>query len=446
MTGATPQPTAVIVDGYSTGNFLPAAFARLGVRVVHVRSSAKLMASMLAPAMADYDAEYVCADDAAFERVCAELSVLGPVAVLAGQEPGVPLADAISERLGLATNGSALSRARREKYAMIETLRAAGIHCAEQVLVTSAADAVTWAEGRGDYPVVVKPLSSASSDCVSVCRDAAEVAACAESVLAAVDIFDRPNTEVVVQSFLSGTEYIVDTVSVDGGRFVCGVWEYDKTTTPQGKRIYDRDILLDPAQAPVADLVAYLDTVLAALNIVNGPAHAEVIVTPDGPALVEIGARLNGNMNPGFHDVCLGANQADLIALAYARPDEFTERYADRVYTRHAPAVVHSTTTTFDGVVAEVDQAVVTAIAELPSVYLVGVKLAPGKRIRPTEDLLTSPLRIFMTSPDAADLDVDYEEIQTMKDQVFRLEEQPASASQSCAPRRQVHPGRVRAA
>ena len=66
----------------------------------------------------------------------------------------------------------------------------------------------------------------------------------------------------------------------------------------------------------------------------------------------------------------------------------------------------------------------VAAIAELPSVYLVGVKLAPGKRIRPTEDLLTSPLRIFMTAPDTTDLDVDYKTIQTLKDQVYRLEEQ----------------------
>ncbi|SDI10762.1 ATP-grasp domain-containing protein [Actinokineospora alba] len=421
MTGVSHQPTAVIVDGYSTGNFLPAAFARIGVRVVHVRSSAELMASMVAPEMADYDAEFVCPDAEAFDRTCAQLAELNPVAVLTGQEPGVPLADALSERLGLATNGSALSRARRDKYTMIETLRTAGIHCADQILARSAAEAVAWAEERGEYPVVVKPLSSASSDCVSVCRDAGEVAAGAAAVLAAVDIFDRPNTEVLVQSFLSGTEYIVDTVAVAGRRYVCGVWAYDKTTTAAGKRTYDRDILLDSAESPVPELVAYLDTVLAALGIVHGPAHAEVIITPDGPALVEIGARLNGNMNPGFHDACLGANQADLIALAYARPDEFLERYADRVYTRRQPAIVHSTTTDLDGIVSEVDQAAVAAISELPSVHLVGVKLAPGNRIRPTEDLLTSPLRIFMTAPDPVELDLDYKTIQTLKDQVYRI-------------------------
>lgn len=33
------RPTGVLVDAYSTGNFLPAAFDRLGVDVVHLRST-----------------------------------------------------------------------------------------------------------------------------------------------------------------------------------------------------------------------------------------------------------------------------------------------------------------------------------------------------------------------------------------------------------------------
>ncbi|MEU0519518.1 ATP-grasp domain-containing protein [Streptosporangium sp. NPDC006007] len=414
---------AVIVDGYSTGTFLPPAFARLGIEVVHVHSTAEPMASMLAPDPTAYRDHFHCEGDAALERTVEAIAALRPVAVLAGQEPGVPLADALSERLGLATNGTALSGARRDKYEMARTLRAAGIRCARQFKSSEPELLVNWAERGGSYPVVVKPLSSASTDHVYRCHDAAEVEAAARSVLGSTDIFDRRNTEALVQSFLEGTEYIVDTVSVDGGHYVCGVWEYEKRILPDGRNIYELDVLLDPGEEPVPELIAYVGTVLAALGIQHGPAHAEVIMTPDGPALVEIGARLNGNMNPGFHDMCLGANQADLTALAYARPRDFRTRYAGRVYSRRQAAAVHNTRTEQDGLVASVDQAAVDRISALPSVHLVSVKLGPGKRIRPTADLLTSPLRIFMAAPELGAIRADHHAIQALKDEVYQVTE-----------------------
>jgi biotin carboxylase len=417
----TRPEIAVIVDGYSTGNFLPAAFARLGVRVVHVQSTPALMPSMLGPNLAsDYADNVICAGPAEIDATAERLRAFGPIAVLAGQEPGVPLADALSERLGLATNGTALSAARRDKHAMIETVRAAGLHCAQQLSSGDADELVSWARARGSYPVVVKPLSSASTDHVFICSDEGEVRAAAERVLAAADIFGLPNAEALIQSYLSGTEYIVDTVSVAGQRYVCGVWEYEKLMLPSGRNVYDKDVLRSASEYPVAELISYVDEVLDALGIQYGPAHVEVIMTPDGPALVEIGARLNGNMNPGFHDACLGANQADLTALAYARPEEFLARYAGRVYARKADAIVYNTSSEREGLVVAVNQAAADKISALPTVHLLSVKLTPGKQLRRTVDLLSSPLRIFMTG-DMAQLRRDCTVIGTVKEQVYQV-------------------------
>ncbi|HET8684435.1 MAG TPA: ATP-grasp domain-containing protein, partial [Micromonosporaceae bacterium] len=359
-------------------------------------------------------------DENAIEPTVTALAALRPVAVLAGQEPGVPLADALSERMGLASNGSALSAARRDKFRMIETVAAAGLRCARQHVADGPEPVVAWAEREG-YPVVVKPLSSASTDNVSICHDARQVREAAQRVLGALDIFGLPNRRVLVQSYLDGVEYIVDTVSVDGQRYVCGVWEYEKTVIGNGSNIYDKDVLKGPDEAPVPELVAYVDRVLDALGIRHGPVHAEVIMTPEGPALVELGARLNGNMNPGFHDTCLGANQADLTALAYARPSEFLDRFAGRVYTKRQEAMVHNTATMLSGEVTGVDQDTVDRIDALPTVHLVSVKVLPGKRIRPTVDLLSSPLRIFMTGPDTAGLRADHKIIQDLKDAVYQV-------------------------
>lgn len=416
MSTLSSQPVGAIVDGYSTGNFLPAAFRALDVSVVHVQSTAELMPSMLAPDLAQYS------DNVVFDGpdAIAKLADRGLAFVIAGQEPGVPLADQLSETLGLASNGSALSSARRNKFDMIEVLRAAGLRCALQFKSDEPAELADWAERNGAVPAVVKPLSSASTDGVFICRTREEIIEAAEWVLAAKDIFDIRNTEVLIQSYLDGPEFIVDTVSCDGERFVCGVWQYDKSLLPNGKKIYDKDILLASDAAPVPELIAYIDQVLDALNIRWGAAHAEVILTADGPALVEIGARLNGNMNPGFHDVCLGQNQADLIALTYVRPEEFKARYAGGVYRQRQPAVVYNTPTTLDGTVDSIDEAVVAKISALDSVHLLSVKIKPGGRIRPTVDLLTSPLRVFMTAPTQEQIMADYEAIRELKDKVYR--------------------------
>jgi len=411
----------VIVDGYSTGGFLVPAFARLGVPVVHVLSTSEPRPSMAPPDLAGYIACLTCPDEAAFTATASAISSYQPLAVLPGSEAGVPMADRLSEHLGLATNGTLLSPARRDKYAMIETLRAAGVRCARQFSSSDPSAVLAWAAGEGDAPVVIKPLSSASSQNVRICRGAVEIDEAVREVLAATTMFGDANHAALAQSYLEGTEYVVDTVSSRGQRRICGVWEYEKETGEGGRPLYDRDVLLDPDDAPVPQLIDYVDTVLEALGICHGPAHAEVIMTPDGPTLVEIAARLNGNLDPGFHDRCLDANQVDLTALAYARPDDFRKRFGNTVYSRLRHGAVYNTRTRSAGVVTGVDAAVVARIAALPTVHQVKTRLSRGRRIRPTVDLLSSPLRVFMVGDDAATLRADHQAVAALEDNVYHV-------------------------
>jgi hypothetical protein len=304
---------------------------------------------------------------------------------------------------------------------MIEAVAAAGLRTADQLLTTDAEAAVAWADDLGYWPCVAKPLASASTDGVFVCRTPADLRRAFPAILSARDIFHDRNEQVLVQSYLSGTEYIVDTVSVAGHAYVCGVWRYDKRLLPNGKPIYNRDILVPADDPVVAPVTAYTRQVLDALGVHNGPAHSEIIVTPAGPVVVEVGARLNGNMHPAFHDLCLGANQADLTAFAYVCPDGFLAARRDRDYEVRQPAVVFNTPTELSGRIAAVDGDLVARIRALPSVVDVTVKRRPGEEIVPTRDLLTSPIRVFMTAPDAATLDADYRFIDSVRESVFVL-------------------------
>ncbi|MBN0046125.1 ATP-grasp domain-containing protein [Streptomyces actuosus] len=415
---ASDQPFAVVVDGYSAGNFYPAAFTAAGARVIHLQSTPELIPTMLAPDLSAYERNIVASDAG---EAAALLRPYAPAAVVAGQESAVQLADRLSEAVGAATNGTALSPARRDKYEMIETLRRAGVRCADQFKSDDAELIVKWAEDAGRWPVVVKPVDSAGSDSVYVCRTAEEARAAAERILGGRNLFGFANAEALVQSYLEGTEYIVDTVSADGHRYVCGVWRYEKTLLPTGRNIYNRDILVSADEAPVPALVAYVDEVLRALAVRWGPTHAEVIVTDDGPVLVEIATRLNGNLNPTFHDLCLGHNQAGLSARAYIDPDGFAREYGDRVYRKLQSAYTYNAPTALDGVVTDVDEAAVAAIDALPSTVVTGVKYRPGSRIRPTADLMSAALRVHLTSSDEARLAADYDRVRTLKDSVYRV-------------------------
>ncbi|MFI1016612.1 ATP-grasp domain-containing protein [Streptomyces sp. NPDC020965] len=415
----------VVVDAYTTGNLLPAAFAAHGVRLVHVQAREKVSTALPRPDLARFAENIVYDGQAALARIRSH----APGFVIAGQDSGVALADLLSERLGLPTNGTARSAARWDKYATGERLRERGLHRAAQFKAADPADLVRWRKEAGPdaETVVVKPVSSAGTDRVYVCRTDAEIESAARAVLSGPDVYGKPNPEVLVQTFLEGTEYIVDTVSRDGAHFVCGVWRYHKRLVA-GRPVYDRDALLAPDEEPVPALLAYIDTVLDAVGVRHGSAHAEVIVTPRGPALVEIGARMNGNMNPGLHRLCLGHDQAALTALAYVRPEEFRAGYAGRVYSRRRHALVCNTATAREGVVTGVDATAVRRIEALPSVHAVAVKLAVGDRIRPTTDLLSSPLRVFMTHEDRAVLDADVLAVRELAETVYATGPAPVAA------------------
>ena len=89
--------SVAVVDGYSTGNYLPPAFARLGLGAVHLLSTPEPRPGLQPPILGAYEAEVVYTGTV--EEAAAALGPYRPVAVLAGSEPGVPLADALSERL-----------------------------------------------------------------------------------------------------------------------------------------------------------------------------------------------------------------------------------------------------------------------------------------------------------------------------------------------------------
>lgn len=85
---------------------------------------------------------------------------------------------------------------------------------------------------------MLKPLASAGSDGVYFAASEAEARTAFDTILGGRNVFGADNGAVLIQEFLQGTEYVVDSVSHRGQHRVCCLWEYDKRKTNEAAFVY----------------------------------------------------------------------------------------------------------------------------------------------------------------------------------------------------------------
>jgi hypothetical protein len=296
----------VIVDTFSTGLYLAYLCHLKGYRIISLTSGdIQSLAGMIPEGLNFTFVESISYpsnldEAAAVEVLVAQLSALPwPIKViLPGAETGVELADQLSSHFGLRTNGTSQSEARRNKYVMGETVRSAGIRAVKQL------QSRTWSEiaaflaewQPSPYRVIVKPMDSAGSDDVTLCRSEEEVQRAFGHILGKVNGLGLVNESVLVQEYLEGQEYVIDMVSRDGEHKLVGIWEYDRRPANGASFVchgqWHRTISDNPDY--YGQLVEYEKKVCTALGIRNGPSHGEVKWYKEAPILVEVGSRCHG--------------------------------------------------------------------------------------------------------------------------------------------------------
>ena len=152
------------------------------------------------------------------------------IAVLAGAETGVELTDELSELMGLRTNGTKQSAARRDKFIMRESVRAAGLRAVKQHQASSWQDAFDFVNEWNPSPfkVILKPINSAGTEDVTLCESMDELKKGFFKILGKKNELGLTNSHVLIQEFLDGPEYVIDMVSRDGVHKVAHIVLYDK--------------------------------------------------------------------------------------------------------------------------------------------------------------------------------------------------------------------------
>ncbi|MEU7500050.1 ATP-grasp domain-containing protein [Streptomyces griseofuscus] len=404
----TGPRTVAVVDADGIGAHLPGALRREGLGCVVVRSDTP--SASFAHERSEAGADVVHTGD--LSATAAALRGLGVDFVVAGTESGVLLADALSAALGTPGNGMSVPTARRDKYAMARAVAAAGLATADSLVTGSLPELREWVRRRGEWPVVLKPRASAGTDQVHFCHDDQQVATAFAAIVAATDHYGTRNTTVLAQRYLRGVEYFVNTVSRHGAHHVVEVWRYHKALISGTVPMYDYEEPVPADEPGVRRVAAYALAVLDALEIRNGSAHTEVMLTAEGPVLVECGARPGGAHTPDVVSRCLGTNQIDLLARVIARPGELADGTLPR-YRIGTPLRYVSLISQVDGIAP--DAARLAPVRALPSFVELVLTAPEGSPVRPTVDLNSSPGYVYLSAPDAAQVEADYRRLRELE-------------------------------
>ncbi|MGW4381043.1 ATP-grasp domain-containing protein [Kitasatospora sp. NPDC004531] len=380
-----------VVDAFGSAYGHIDAFAAVGGEVVQVWSTPEFPAGV--DPVDERRFGRVLVHDGDVEALAGRLAALRPAAVLAGRETGVELADALAERLGLPSNGTELSAARRDKYLQIEALRACGVPVMRQTRTGEEGELRRWHEKLGQR-AVVKPLRGFWGDGVSFCDSPEESVAALRRLRARGSVQGEPVEEVVAQEYLVGAEYIVNTVSSGGLHQVTDAWRTDRISANGVRDLVVAQVLLGAEEQPVAELAAYGRLVLDALGIRYGAAHLEIKLTPDGPRLVEAGARMSGL--PYYTGQLLGEGQLEWIVDAYLRPERFRAR-AGRAYRRRSAFAWAALVAPAGGRL--VRYRALERIRELESFRDLTVLVRPGEPIAPTTYDRGYPVTLTLEHP-----------------------------------------------
>lgn len=428
------EDAVVIVDPLTTGARLAFEMQKKGYKLIRLFSQEfpERTIACIPESCKDLRFAETVQHNGNLQETVDELKLLGNsyhiVACQIGCEAGVEVFDAITDKMsGFASNGTALSAARRDKYLMGEQVRKSGLRSVKQQECRNwegeAADFITSlgvlaGDDEGAW-CVLKPTKSAGTDGVFIAKSIGEAQNCFDSILGAANLFGETNQTVLCQEFLKGKEYIVDSVSLEGQHKCVAIWEYDKRRCNGAQFVYFGVRLYQSEDgAREQKMVEYVHQVITALGVRHGPTHAEVMWLDgeDVPCLVEVGARPHGGEGTFMElvDPIIGYSQVSVMVDAVDRTYRF-HRLPSRPARFTGGAVEVCLVARKEGKLA--GYPLLDEVRKLRSFNSMEIKNAVGTRLEPTIDFLTTPGSINLVHQDVSVLEADQLWIERMQEE-----------------------------
>ncbi|MDR3612239.1 MAG: ATP-grasp domain-containing protein [Candidatus Obscuribacterales bacterium] len=334
-----------------------------------------------------------------------------PLAIIPGAEEGVPLAEDLALMMTPHfANDPKKSQNRLHKALMQEALQEAGVPALKTLNTASEDEVAAWLKANRllDSPLIIKPAASAGSDKVFHIPARGDWRKAFNLVLSEPSkITGKTNETAVVQEQAIGTEFAVGTVSANGKHYLAHLIKYNKISFNGRETVYDHVEFVPYDAEKYGQLFEYTQKALDALGIRWGAAHNEIMLTKDGPRLIETGARMCGGPVVGFAREASGTSQADKLVEIYADGDVSTKEYTFKKTVM--PVFLKSPT---HGKVSNAE--VFNDVSKLPTFLNENIWFKNGEMVPQTVDYLTS-IGIIALAGNRQLVLSDYEKIRTME-------------------------------
>ncbi|MFI9062453.1 acetyl-CoA carboxylase biotin carboxylase subunit family protein [Streptomyces sp. NPDC053429] len=328
--------------------------------------------------------------------VADHLSIPDLVVDLHGRRPvhgvatfGEPLIMAQAEaqrRLGLPGNPPETVRTAQSKLAQRRRLREAGVEKVRFHEIADEAD-VPEAVAAVGFPAVLKPVHGAASFLVSKVQDETELRDRLREALAAYRSSPLFNPEplFVMEQLLVGAQWYEETgfgdyISVESlvedGRIV-HVGVTDKL--PLHGFVETGDVV--PTSLPAdrhQEVLDHAGRIVEAMGIRWGATHLELKLTPDGPACIELNARLGGPVGHLLRAASGADIEVDIIRLALGRSPQGNYQGQRYALYRSVPPPPQAVT-----LVAQTPRE--DLLERFPELVFCKTRFAPGAELRPEE-------------------------------------------------------------
>jgi biotin carboxylase len=228
----------------------------------------------------------------------------------------------VCARMGLPWTSVEGIRTARDKSLTRRALERAGLASARYAVVHDPAAALRAAAEIG-YPVVIKPVRGIDSVMSFTANDPAALREAARTMCAAAD--DPNELEVVrrlvregllIEEYLSGELVSAEVARRDGRNWrflICGRSRAVGNDCVEMGAAMPADVSPQTAEA----CFDYAEAVCDAVGLDLGVFHVEMMLTPRGPVLVEVNARVMGGVMTLLYKLLTGVDFCDYVLEVY---------------------------------------------------------------------------------------------------------------------------------
>ena len=199
----------------------------------------------------------------------------------------------VAEKMGLPGISFATAMRATDKCLMRQAFQAAGVPSPRFTCWQGEGDPVSALSGL-DFPLVVKPVDNMGARGVRRVDSEVELLQACRSALPL-----SRSSRVIIEQYMSGPELSLDAVVYRGKVTVCGVADRHICFPPSFVET-GHTMPTDLPEATVRGIEEVFAAGIKAIGIDNGAAKGDIKLTPDGPMVGEIAARLSGGYMSGW--------------------------------------------------------------------------------------------------------------------------------------------------